>query len=616
MSTTEDQLRQQLLNMGANAGMDPAYEEEIGGPIEMLPAVGELSDYETPMTGMLPQETIEGFSPGLSEEEAMGLRADIAIKERPASQLAQAEYHAQHGDAASTPGSMTPEKKVNPYAPDPGEVSKQKNPYAPDQNAERQIDYPTPFPMERGTSRASLQLPELGTEVGTDHFFSTGDPETELPTWAKLGLTSAILTTTDPNEIAQIFTQEVEYQDPDTGEMLSTPMFPHVGMQHAPDGTIILGNSNTGQQAIINRPGFSKFDAAQTVALGVAYTPAGRLSSAAGAGARIAAQKAAKEVGSQTATRLALRQARRQSAKALVAGSAVTEAGLQAGQELAGGEFNSADVAMSAAFGVVPDFVFDPLARTATKIPSYLRDKTSAVVPENLKQAIEYAKRTGRQIMTQDVLGDRMTPAVQIFTKIVERIPITGTGRARKRMKRERVDALTELAAKYGIDVETNYGTRIMEDFVKRMKTRHFWGANEKLLEGTAANTKRARDMLDRAWVKEADEISDGVLKRAIQNNEIDDIVVDEVIKSGSPRHLRQLFNKLMPEGKEAARRRFLLQGLEEASWSPGSPGVANPQKFFQFLEKPSNKKIIKEWFTPEDQEVMSGMREYLRLTS
>ena len=89
---------------------------------------------------------------------------------------------------------------------------------------------------------------------------------------------------------------------------------------------------------------------------------------------------------------------------------------------------------MSTAFGIVPDYVFDPLARTATKIPSLLAKKAADIVPENIQLAITYAKETGRKIMTSDALADRITPAMNIFTKIVERIPLTGTGRARKRM--------------------------------------------------------------------------------------------------------------------------------------------------------------------------------------
>lgn len=570
---------------------------------ELLRMLGEMEGQEE--MGMIPPmggpPTDEGFQGGLTDDEALDLRADINVREGPANRAFLEEHL---GDQ-----NLVPERRVNPFAPTDDERPQRKNPFAPTGPEPPEVDFPTDFPMERGTSRASLQLPELGSQIGTEHFFDAPGQEA-LPMWAKYGLSAAILTTTDPNEIAQIFTQEVEVPNPETGEVSMVRMFPHIGLQTAPDGTLVLTNNATGAKAIINRPGMSAFDAMQLATLGATFTPAGRGAAIAGAGARQLAVKAATE----TAKRLALRQARRKSSMALMAGSGVTEAGMQLGQEAAGGEFNKADIAMSTAFGVVPDYVFDPLARFATKIPSYIKTKAVDVVPENIQQAIQYAKETGRRIMTQDVLGERMTPSMQILAKVVERIPIAGTGGLRKQMGRERVDSLTELAAKYGIDVETDYGTRVMENFVERMMKRRFWGANEDLV--LKGNRTRAQEMIERAYEAEMEEISEGVLKNAIRDNRIDDIVVDKVMDSGRPRLLGELFNKLMEPGKEAARRRFLLRGLESSSWTPGAPSVADPKKFLQFLDKPGNRKVIAAWFEPEDQQVISGVREYLRLTA
>ena len=588
MSTPESELLRMLGEMEGQEAM------AVDEPIQMLPAEGESL--------MMAQATPdEGFQGGLTDEEALGLRSDIWAEEAPATRQILEEVGA-------TDPIMPQQVERNPFAPTEAELAG-PNPFAPRAPKEQDISFPTDFPMERGTSRAAIQLPELASEIGTAQFFNAPGQD-PLPTWAQLGLHSALLTTTDPNEIAQIFTQEVEFPHPETGEMVSQRMFPHVGLQTAPDGTLILSNNETGQKAIINRPGMSWFDAQQMLGLGVTFTPAGRGAAIAGAGARTAAQKAATE----TAKRLALRQARRRSAMALMAGSGVTETGLQLGQEAAGGEFNKADIAMSTAFGAVPDYVFDPLARFSTKIPSYLKTKAADVVPENIQQALAFAKETGRRVMTQDVLGERMTPALQILAKVVERIPITGTGGLRKEMGRERVDMLTELAAKYGIDVETDYGTRVMENFVERMMKRRFWGANEDLV--MKGNRTRAMEMIERAYEKEMEEISHGVLRSAIQEDRIDDIVVDRVMDAGRPKLLKELFNKLMDDGKDAARRRWLLRGLEHSSWTPGAPGVADPKRFLAWMDRPNNRKVIAEWFTPEDQQVLNGAREYLRLTA
>jgi hypothetical protein len=587
MSTPESRLLEMLNPMEGD-------EARIDEPIMMAQsAPGQLLGETPPID--------EGFQGGLSDEEALGLRADIWEREGPANRQILEEHLGEQD--------FTPERRVNPFAEFRDTGTDRPNPFAPNRPEPPDVDFPTDFPMERGTSRASLQLPELVSQVGASHFFNAPGQE-ELPKWAQYGLTAAILTTTDPNEIAQIFTQEVEVPNLETGETEMVRMFPHVGLQTAPDGTLVLNNTATGARAIINRPGMSSFDAMQLGVLGATFTPAGRVAAVTGAGARQLAVKAATE----TAKRLALRQARRRSAMALMAGSGVTEAGMQLGQEAAGGEFDKADIAMSTAFGAVPDYVFDPLARYATKIPSYLSQKAKDVVPENIQQAILYAKETGRRIMTQDVLGERMTPAMQILAKVVERIPIMGTGGQRKQMARERVDLLTELAAKYGIDIETDYGTRVMENFVERMMKRRFWGANEDLV--LKGNRTRAKEMIERAYEAEMEEISHGVLRTAIQQDRIDDIVVDRVMDSGRPKLLGELFNKLMDPGKEAARRRFLLRGLEEASWTPGSPGVADPKKFLNWLDKPASRQTIKAWFSAEDQTVINGAREYLRLTA
>jgi len=597
MATTEEQLLQQLAQLEEN-------EARIDEPI---------------MTG--PVEPLEGMPlEGMPPEGALGQRADIAAGQQPGDVEALLEAT---GSPAAGAGPILPERgmnRVNPFAPGPDEGPQRKNPFAPrGAKEEPDIEFPTDFPMERGTSRASLQLPELFSQIGAKHFF----PE-DYPKWAQAAMTASMMTATDPNEIAEMFTQEVEYEDPTTGEIKTSQMFPNIGLQQAPDGTLILNNTKTGARAIINRPGISSFDAMQMGVIGAAYTPVGRYATVASAPMRAAAVKAAKDVGSDTARRLAVRQARKASAKAMMAGSAVTETGLQTGQVAAGGEFNTADVVVSTAFGVVPDYVFDPLARTMTKIPSYLADKTKDVVPANVRQAINYAKETGKRIMTTDAVAERMTPAKMIFKAIVERIPIAGTGAQRREMARQRVDALTELAAKYGIDVETDYGTRVMESFVKRMMNQRFWGKQEWVHpenipifgKGSKTVPKAAQEMIEAAWVKEADDISEGVLKEAIKNNQLDDVIVDKVMDTGRPKLLTDLFDRLTPEGQATARKRFLLRGLEESTWTPEAPSVADPAKFMKWLDKPGNRRVINEWFTPEDQEVVKGVREYLRITA
>lgn len=607
-----------------------------------------------------------------TEDEILNMRADLAISGKTQESADIAALAQEFG----TPEIPQPEGPAGPlddpfadnfWGDDPSDpfgsmdFGKQGDIVTPKGEEEWEL---SPFPEKRGESRASIQLPEMaGMEAGLNMFLPETDVRVSIDEEAldrmggweqaaaasamtgqpfmppirvdglgqlaqNFGMSMATLTMTDPQEIVDTMTQQVEFENPTTGEMESAPMFPGVSYMVAPDGALILVNNqrkdSKGQplMALVNRPGFSMMDALQIVGIGAMYTPTGRVATVASAGARQAAVKAS----SETARRLAIRQARLASAKAMVAGSAVTETAIQAGQVQAGGEFNKAEVAVSAALGVVPDFVFDPLIRVATKVPSYLRGVIPAGEAAELAgktSAINYADDTGRMLFTEDVLQERITPPMAIFAKIVERIPVLGTGRARKRMVQERIDSLTELAKKYGIDVNTNYGTRVMESFVERMTNQRFWGKQQEMLEnipyygaGSKTGPRRAQEMMERAWEKEAAELTEGVLKQAIKNNQIDDTVIDGVMTSNKSQIMSELFERLTPKGREAVRNRWLMNGLEDATWYADAPGSANPAKFMQWLNAPTNRKFIAEWFSPEEQQMLIGMREYLRLSA
>ena len=75
------------------------------------------------------------------------------------------------------------------------------------------------------------------------------------------------------------------------------------------------------------------------------------------------------------------------------------------------------------------------------------------------------------------------------------------------------------------------------------------------------------------------------------------------------------IMNKLMPEGQQQVRQRFIHRALEHAGWRPGSPQIATPSKFMDFLDTPGNERMMREIFSPEDFDMLQGAREYLRLT-
>ena len=112
----------------------------------------------------------------------------------------------------------------------------------------------------------------------------------------------ALLTATDPNEIAQIITSN----------------FPNIGVTYNKDneGNVypILVNNETGAATIINRPGMSGMDVMQGLGIAAAYAPISKAASV----------------------------------PALMAKAAGMETGIQGVQAASGGEFNPEDVAISA----------------------------------------------------------------------------------------------------------------------------------------------------------------------------------------------------------------------------------------------------------------------------
>lgn len=117
-------------------------------------------------------------------------------------------------------------------------------------------------------------------------------------------LAPILLTATDPEEIAQIMTEN----------------YPQVGVayQLAPDGSVypVLRNNETGAATVINRPGLSGQDVLQTLGIAAAYAP----------------------TGAGTVRQAALR-------------SGLMGTGVEAAQTAAGGEFDPLVPVLDAAFG-------------------------------------------------------------------------------------------------------------------------------------------------------------------------------------------------------------------------------------------------------------------------
>ncbi len=346
----------------------------------------------------------------------------------------------------------------------------------------------SPYPMEPGTSRASQELPEMfmgsdrmnprlaeideqmndpnvgffskmGLRMEMQDIFEHGEATTHVGTGLGEGLSmadkallsSAAMTMFDPSEVGQMLTQI----DPDTGER----RWPQFALQTAPDGTLVVNNTENGTRAIINRPGFSPMDAVQMLGIGAAFTPAGRMTAMA----------------PSVAGRMAL--------GATTAG--VTEAGIQMGQEEAGGQFDPFDVALSTAVGPAVEIarpLIGGVQRIGRFIGSYIPEDVfgirtgltglQGVIPEAKAQVLAYARqaqeflKSGRPaiVTTQDAVPEKHPPFRNIILKIVERLPITGTGSLRVAQREQRVEVLRHLADRYRLNPNTNYGATVIRD--------------------------------------------------------------------------------------------------------------------------------------------------------
>lgn len=377
------------------------------------------------------------------------------------------------------------------------------------------------------------------------------------------------MTMTDPGELGM----QLEKRFPD---LIETRM--------SADGIVIVKNKATGYEAVVNKPGITGQDVLQTIGMVGKYLPATRVTGAV----------------ANTAPRIAT----------AMATMGATEAAGQMGEAAAGGEFDPEDVALSAAFGVVPEVVAKPavaLAQRGRELIRPLEEMLKRGSHNTVAAALKYANEHGYRIMTSDALKEKVTPAMQILLKVTDRIPLVGTAANRLRQQGERVAALKNVADDFGVDIDSELGLEIAESFEKWMKHKRFFGFNEQAGRPT-------QEMIERAFSKEADDVINSVLKKRIAAGNIDEQVVDQVLKSNNTRRIGELFNKLSPEGRKMAQQRFLAEGLTRAGWAPGQQStIAIPSVFVKFLDK--NRNTVNAMFQGEERAVLNGAKEFIRIT-
>ena len=220
-------------------------------------------------------------------------------------------------------------------------------------------------------TNATRNLPELGTEIGLGEFLGM-DTRVGLGDVRGLPVSAAALTTTDPVEMVKILQEKA-------GDRLSV----------RPDeaGNIIVGLD--GREAVLNKPGFTPFDAMQLGGFMAAFTPA---------------SKAA------TAPTILGNMAR------VGGASAATQAGIEALQSSQGGEFNPGDVALT---GVTAGAFQGAFQKLAQSIP-FLRQKIqqSGITDDIRRIYQQTAVKLGMSAddVTDDVIRNSVAGTTQAIT--------------------------------------------------------------------------------------------------------------------------------------------------------------------------------------------------------
>lgn len=137
----------------------------------------------------------------------------------------------------------------------------------------------------------------------------------DAPVSQQVAASAAMMTALDPYEMGQILESN----------------FPEIGVVQTPENEFIAVNQKTGRTVVLNKPGLSMVDVIQALGLVTSFSPAG------------GASMAGKTLGQKMAIG--------------AAASGATQTGIEAGQALAGGEFNPGEVPLASGFGAAGELI-------------------------------------------------------------------------------------------------------------------------------------------------------------------------------------------------------------------------------------------------------------------
>ena len=208
----------------------------------------------------------------------------------------------------------------------------------------------------------------------------------------RIVLAPALMTATNPDEIVKIMTTNN----------------PNIGVAYNKDaqGGVypVLRNNETGAVSQVNKPGMSALDVMQGLGIAAAFTPAGR------AGTVVSA----------------------------IGKNAATEAAIQGVQSLSGGDFDKADIALSAGIGGGLKGLENTLGAAGRTIKG---------TKEN--SLVDAGADAGIPLLTSDILQPKNFVG-KTAQQTAEKIPFAGTGSVREGQQAKRLQAVADISEKYG----------------------------------------------------------------------------------------------------------------------------------------------------------------------
>ncbi len=221
--------------------------------------------------------------------------------------------------------------------------------------------------------------------------------------------------------------------NPEESAQIVQSMFPDVQVRQDEKGNYIFRSAVDNKEYAI-KPGFRVTDIPRAAATMGAFTPAGR------------AITLPRGVG----------------------GAALTQAGIEATQEAAGGEF---DIEQVPAAGVT-ELLGRGISRVIQSAKGPLQRGYARFIGEEAPElpavvAVREAEAAGVPVLTTDVLEPR-TFAARLAQATTERIPIVGTGPVRAAQAETRIKAVKDLLRNFGADEVADVSDDIVNDLLKK----------------------------------------------------------------------------------------------------------------------------------------------------